>query len=390
MLAAMKDDSRPQPDPRTLAAQALGWEDEATGAVVPPVHFSTTFTRTPDDYGLRLDGSYIRDVSPTSAHAEAVIAALESAEKAICVGSGMAACSAAFHALSAGDHVVCARPCYHGVVAWLETFAERRGLGFTFATSGDVASIEAAIEPGRTKLVWLESPCNPTWAVTDIAEAAAVAHRAGALLGIDSTAATPVLTQPLTLGADIVVHSATKFLAGHSDVLAGALATNDPDHPIWQGIVAHRLYGGAMLGAMEAFLLTRGMRTLFLRVERQCANAQKVAEFLADHPRVEKVHYPGLPDDPGNAVAMRQMRGGFGGMLSFLVQGGREEAVATVLACKTWKAATSLGGVESLIEHRRTSEKHIRTATPENLIRLSTGIEHVDDLIADLEQALSV
>lgn len=383
------DDDRTALNRETLAAQALGWEDESTGAVVPPVHFSTTFTRRKQDYGLKLGGSYIRDTSPTAAHAGAVIAALEGGAEGITLGSGMAACTAAFHALAQGDHVVCARPCYHGVVAWLEEFAEARGLRYTFAVAGDTASIEAAIRPGETKLVWLESPCNPTWAVTDIAEVARIAHAAGAQVGVDSTAATPVLTNPLALGADIVCHSATKFLAGHSDVLAGALVTATPEDPLWQRILEHRKYGGAMLGAMEAYLLVRGMRTLFLRVERQCENAMKVARFLADHPAVPRVYYPGLPDDPGHTVAARQMQGGFGGMLSFEVTGGTKEAIRAVTRCNVWKTATSLGGVESLIEHRRTSEGDIATETPDTLIRLSTGIEAVDDLVSDLDQALS-
>ncbi len=382
------DDKSQMLDRQTRAAQALGWEDESTGAVVPPVHFSTTYTRRKQDYGLKLDGSYIRDTSPTAAHAGAVIASLEGGAEGITLGSGMAACTAAFHALEAGDHIVCARPCYHGVVAWLETFAEARGLSYTFSIAGDSDAIAAAIQPGKTKLVWLESPCNPTWAVTDIEAVVKAAHAVGAKVGVDSTAATPVLTTPLALGADIVCHSATKFLAGHSDVLAGALVTATPEDPLWQRILDHRRYGGAMLGAMEAYLLTRGMRTLFLRMERQCANAMKVAEFLEAHPAVPKVYYPGLPGDPGHAVASRQMKGGFGGMLSFEVNGGRDDAIRTVTACNVWKTATSLGGVESLIEHRRTSEGDIKTETPDSLIRLSTGIEAADDLIADLDQAL--
>lgn len=376
-------------DRRTLAAQALGWEDEATGAVVPPVHFSTTFTRQ-DDYGPR-DAVYIRADSPTASHAEAVLASLEGADHAMSFGSGMAACTAAFHALQKGDHIVCARTVYHGVVGWLETFAEARGLTYSWVPNGDMAALKDALRPGETKLVWAETPANPMWSVTDIRATADLTHEAGAVLGIDSTCATPVLTQPLALGADFVCHSATKFLGGHSDVLAGMLATNkaSPEmSALWDRIVEHRKYGGAMLGAMEAYLLIRGMRTLFVRVERQCANAMAVAEFLANHPRVDRVLYPGLPDDPGHAVAVKQMTGGFGSMLSFQPAGGREDAIRTVLACRVLKPATSLGGVESLIEHRKTSEGDIVTETPDNLIRVSIGIESADDLIADLDQAL--
>jgi cystathionine gamma-synthase len=374
-------------DPKTLAAQALGREDPSTGAVVPPVNFATTFTRRPQDYEPR-GTTYIRTAAPTAGHAEQVLAELEGATAALAFGSGMAACTAGFHALRAGDHVVCARTVYHGVVAWLERFAEARGLSYTWFPNGDMDALKAAVRPGETKLVWIETPANPMWSVTDIAAAAEVAHAAGAALGVDSTCATPVLTRPLDLGADLVCHSATKYLGGHSDVLAGMLATRDPDGDLWRGIVDHRMFGGAMLGAMEEWLLVRGMRTLFVRVERQCENARRVAAFLAAHPKVEICRYPGLPDDPGHAVAARQMTGGFGGMLSFQPTGGRDAAIRVVLACRVFKAATSLGGVESLIEHRKTSEGDIVTETPDNLIRCSIGIEDADDLIADLDRAL--
>ncbi len=373
--------------PETLAAQALGWEDESTGAVVPPVQFATTFTRR-EDYGPR-DNVYIRPDCPTAAHAEALLCALEGADAALSFGSGMAACTAAFHALQAGDHVVCARTVYHGVIAWLEHFAEARGISYSFFPNNDLAALKAAMQPGKTKLVWIETPANPMWSVIDIAQAARIAHDGGAALGVDSTCATPVLTRPLELGADLVCHAATKYLAGHSDVLAGMLACREKS-PLWERIVAHRKFAGPMLGAMEAYLLIRGMRTLYLRVERQCENAMKLAQFLKDHPKVETVRYPGLQDDPGHAVAAAQMQGGFGGMLSFQPRGGKEEAIKLVLACRLLKPATSLGGVESLIEHRKTSEHGIVTETPDNLIRVSAGIERADDLIADLDQALSV
>ncbi|MAO90470.1 MULTISPECIES: trans-sulfuration enzyme family protein [unclassified Hwanghaeella] len=372
-------------DPRTLAAQALGWEDPTSGAVVPPIQLSTTFTRR-EDYGPR-EAVYIRPDSPNAAHAEAVLAELEGAPTAASFGSGMAACTAAFHALEPGDHIVCARTVYHGVVAWLEDFAEARGLTYSFFPNTDLAALQAAIQPGKTKLVWIETPSNPMWTVIDIAAAAEIAHDAGAQLGVDSTCASPVLTRPLELGADLVCHSATKYLGGHSDVLAGLLAPREIT-PLWERILLHRKYAGPMLGAMEAYLLVRGMRTLFLRVERQCHNAMAVARFLSHHPNVETVRYPGLQSDPGHAIAAKQMQGGFGGMLSFQPKGGAKEAIQTVLNCKLLKPATSLGGVESLIEHRKTSEGSIKTETPENLIRVSVGIESPDDLIADLNQAL--
>lgn len=380
----MSQDTRP--DPRTLAAQALGLEDPLTGAVVPPLYLSTTYTRD-ENYAPRATGTYIRDASPTVAHAEAVIAALEQGVAALCFGSGMAACTAPLHALEAGDHVVCGRTVYHGVIEWLERFAAARGIRYDWFETGDLAALAATIRP-ETRLVWLETPANPTWAITDIAAACAIAHGAGARLAVDSTCATPVLTRPLELGADLVCHAATKYLGGHSDVLAGALITRETDD-FWQRIVDHRRLGGAMLGAMDAYLLIRGLRTLYLRVERQCANARAVAEFLSGHPAVERVLYPGLPDHPGHAVAARQMRGGYGGMLSFQPRGDAQTAIDAVRRCRIWKPATSLGGTESLIEHRRSSEGDIRTTTPDNLIRLSTGIEAVADLIDDLDRALA-
>lgn len=378
------DDNR---HPETLAVQALGYIDTETGAVVPPVHFSTTYERT-DTYEARAGRSYIRDHGPTQQQAEQIIAALEGGREALTFGSGNAACTAAFHALEAGDRVAVSSVVYHGVLRWLHEFAAARGLGVDYFEPGSADNLEAVLHSGKTRLVWLETPANPTWTVTDIAETAELAHAAGALLGVDSTCATPVLTRPLELGADIVCHSATKFLNGHTDVLAGVLVTNAPDHPLWERIRAHRVYGGAMLGSMEAWLLIRGLRTLFLRVARQSENALACARHLETHPAVERVYYPGLPSFDGHAIAKRQMQGGYGAMLSFQASGGREEAIARVLRCRLFKPATSLGGVESLIEHRKTSEGPL-TETPENLIRMSVGIEHIEDLIADLERMLN-
>jgi cystathionine gamma-synthase len=273
------------------------------------------------------------------------------------------------------------------VLTWLEIFAPERGLSVDYFQAGDLAELGTVLAGGDVRLVWLETPANPTWAVTDIAAAADLAHRHGALLAVDSTAATPVLTRPLDLGADLVCHAATKFLNGHSDVLGGVLVTSDQDSALWRRIHDHRLYAGPMLGSFEAYLLVRGMRTLYLRVPRQCENALRVAEFLQAHPGVDAVHYPGLAADPGHAVASKQMQGGFGGMLSFRVPGGREQAIGIVNRARVFKRATSLGGVESLIEHRKSSESDV-TDTPENLIRVSTGIESPDDLIADLDWML--
>jgi cystathionine gamma-synthase len=243
------------------------------------------------------------------------------------------------------------------------------------------------VQPGRTKLVWIETPANPTWPVTDIAAAAAIAHAAGARLAIDSTVATPVLTRPIEFGADIVMHSATKYLNGHSDVVAGALVAARQDE-FWERITAIRTGNGAILGPLEAWLLLRGMRTLHLRVERACRSAEAVAAHFADHPRVSGVLYPGLAGHSGHAVAARQMSGGFGGMLSIRVAGGEAAAIAAAARVGLWKRATSLGGVESLIEHRASIEG-AGTPAPPDLLRLSVGIEDPADLIDDLDQALA-
>jgi cystathionine gamma-synthase len=236
-------------------------------------------------------------------------------------------------------------------------------------------------------LIWIESPANPTWAITDIAAAAEIAHRAGARLAIDSTVATPMLTRPIELGADIVMHSATKYLNGHSDVVAGALVAARHDE-FWERIAAIRTSNGAILGSFEAWLLLRGMRTLHLRLERCCGTAQAIAEHFVGHRRIAAVLYPGLPDCPGHAVAARQMHGGFGGMLSIRVAGGESAAIAAAARVTVWKRATSLGGVESLIEHRASIEGPGSPAPPD-LLRLSVGIEDAADLIGDLEQALA-
>ena len=261
-------------------------------------------------------------------------------------------------------------------------WATRRGLLPT-----DPAALRAALRPGRTKLVWIETPANPLWSVTDIADAAAAAHAAGALLAVDSTVATPVLTRPLALGADVVMHAATKYLNGHSDVVAGVLVTR-ADSEYWQRVRKVRAQVGGTLGSFEAWLLLRGLRTLPLRVRAACAAAQRIAEhFAADHPHVLEVLYPGLPGFPGHDVARRQMEGGFGGMLSLRVRGGEAAAIATAAHVGLWKRATSLGGTESLIEHRASVEGP-GTPAPPDLLRLSVGLEHVDDLIEDLARAL--
>ncbi len=372
--------------PETLAAQALGQEDPVAGDLVPPIHVATTFARG-EDYSLPDGRSYIRDHGATQAQVEALLCQLEGGFEALSFSSGLAACTAPFHALHHGDHVLVSDTIYHGVLSWLEAFAAARGIDYDLFPAGDLVAFGAAIRPGVTRLVWLETPANPVWTVTDIAAFSGVAHQNDVLVAVDSTCATPVLSRPVEYGADIVCHSATKYLNGHSDVLAGMLVAAR-DSAFWQRIRAHRLLAGSVLGSMEAWLLMRGMRTLFLRVRQQSASALALAEFLAAHPAVEKVHYPGLSTDPGHAVASRQMSGGYGGMLSLLVPGGREEAIAVACRARVFKRATSLGGVESVLEHRKTSESDI-TSTPENLIRVSVGIERVGDLIGDFKRMLA-
>lgn len=375
--------------PDTIAAQALGWVDEATRAVIPPLHLSSTYLRDPDNQ-YRSGRIYARADNPAYDQPEAVLCALEGGAQALLFASGMAAATAVFQALQPGDHVLAPKVMYWSLRNWLTSFATGWGLQVELVDMERPDDVRAALRPGRTKLVWIETPANPLWTVTDIAATAALAHEAGALLAVDSTVATPVLSQPLALGADIVMHAATKYLGGHSDLVAGALVVRE-DGEFWQRVRKVRAQVGGTLGSFEAWLLLRGMRTLHLRVRAATASAQRIAEHFAAHPAVEQVLYPGLPGFPGHAVAAAQMTGGFGGMLSLRVkagaQGGEAAAVATAANVALWKRATSLGGTESLIEHRASVEGP-GTPAPPDLLRLSVGIEHVDDLIADLEQAL--
>jgi cystathionine gamma-synthase len=371
--------------PRTLAAQALGHVDEATRAVVPPIHVTTTFLRDPDNQ-YRSGNIYGRADNETVHEAEAVIAALEGAEAAMLLGSGMSAATAVFLALAPGDHVVVPQVMYWGLRNWLLTDAVRWGLRIESVDASDPDALSAAVRPGETRLVWLETPANPLWSLTDIEAAARIVHAAGAVLAVDSTCATPLLTRPLALGADIVMHSASKYLNGHSDVIAGALACAKADD-LWARIKRNRSMLGQILGPLEAFLLLRGMRTFPLRVQAACAGAMELATRLANHECVSDVLYPGLPSHPGHDIARRQMQGGFGGMLSIRLRGGEAAAIATAAQVELWKRATSLGGVESMIEHRGSIEG-AGSPCPLDLLRLSVGIEDPGDLYADLDQAL--
>lgn len=371
--------------PRSLAVQALGHVDPATRAVVLPIHVATTYIRDADNQ-YTSGFVYGRPDNATVREAESILSMLEEAADSCVFGSGMAAATAVFLSLAPGDHVVAPKVMYWALRNWLLTEAVHWGLAVDFFENDDIGDLEARVVPGRTKLVWIETPANPTWVVTDIAAAAAIAHAAGARLAVDSTCASPVFSRPLSLGADIVMHAATKYLNGHSDVVAGALATA-ADDAFWQRVKAVRKTVGAILGPFEAYLLIRGMRTLHLRVEAAARSAAALAERFSRHRHVVAVLYPGLETDPGHAVARRQMRGGFGGMLSIRVRGSEAAAVTTAAEVQLWKRATSLGGVESLIEHRASIEG-AGSPCPPDLLRLSTGIEDLDDLYADLDQAL--
>ncbi|ACA15930.1 Cystathionine gamma-synthase [Methylobacterium sp. 4-46] len=381
--------SRETPSPwskRSLAVQAMGHVDPVTKAVVPPIHLTSTYLRDPDNQ-YSSGYCYGRPDNATVREAEAVLAMLEEAPAgALLFGSGMAAATAVFGALDPGDHVVAPSVMYWALRRWLLQEATRWGLKVDLVATDDLDALRAAVVPGRTKLVWLETPSNPLWTITDIAAAAEIAHAAGARLAVDSTAASPVVTRPLALGADVVMHSATKVLNGHSDVIAGVLAGARED-AFWGRIKGIRASQGAILGPFEAFLLLRGLRTLHLRIAAQMRGAAALADRFTAHPRVHAVLYPGLADHPGHAVAARQMEGGFGTMLSIRVAGGEAAAIATAARVSLWKRATSLGGVESLIEHRASVEGP-GTPCPADLLRLSTGIEDPEDLFADLDAAL--
>ena len=372
--------------PETLAAQALHGTDAATGAIVPPVHLATTYAR---DAAYQLIGpNYGRDDNPTPVDVERVVAALERGVAALAFGSGMAAATAVFRALcKPGDHVVAPRVCYFGVRGWLERFCARWGVGLDLVDTTRLDDVRAAIRPGATRIVWIETPANPTWDVTDIAAVAQLAHAAGAILAVDSTCATPVHTRPIELGADLVMHSATKYLNGHSDVLAGVLIAARLDDD-WARIAMLRHDEGPCLAPLDAFLLLRGLRTLYARVERSSRTAHALAERLAA--LGVGVRYPGLASHPQHAIAARQMERGFGGMLSIQVGDPASPAAALAVVGKLalWVPATSLGGVESLVEHRHSVEGPT-TPTPANLLRLSVGLEHEDDLFDDLRQALA-
>ena len=373
------------PRPATLAAQALGWIDGETRGVVPPIYPAVTYERD-RELGYSRGISYMRATPEGCRQAEALLAELEGGEKTLLYSSGMAATAAALRTLKPGDHLVALKELYRGSLIWIQRYLIPWGIEVDFVANDDTEELARALRPGKTKLVFLEAASNPTWVVTDLAAAAKAAHDAGALVIVDNTVPTPVLSRPIELGADLVVHSATKYLNGHSDVLAGAVVFAAGTEELYDRILDQRHWEGAVLGPFEAWLLLRGMRTLFLRVDRATQSAQRIAEYLNRHPKVKETLYPGLPGHPGHEVAKRQMNGGFGAILSIRLA---DEAAAVVFQgrLELFKRATSLGGVESLNEYSNSNEGRI-VPVPLDLVRLSVGIEDPDDLIADLDQAL--
>jgi len=370
----------------TKAVQALHYKDPLSGSIIPPIYTSTTFARN-DNYELISEKhSYGRDENPSYLIPERMLAELEGGEEAFLFSSGMAAAVSVFQVLDPGDHVVAPKIMYWGLRQWLVEFSEKWGIDIDFYNSGEPQALSNSVIKGKTKLVWIETPCNPTWDIININEAASIAHNNGAKLVVDATVTTPVITRPIEHGADIVMHSATKYLNGHGDVIAGALICAKKDK-FWDQIRQIRIHGGAVLGPFEAWLLQRGMRTLYLRVQRASSNAMQIATHFLSDERISKVLYPGLPTHPGHNAAKKQMSLGFGGMLSFRVRDGEKAALRMVKACNVFLRATSLGGVESLIEHRYSIEGK-NSPIPKDLVRISVGIESIDDLVGDLEQAL--
>ncbi|WP_376791662.1 trans-sulfuration enzyme family protein [Thermoflexus sp.] len=367
----------------TLAVHAGSRIDPATGAVAPPLYLSTTFERAADGSYPR-GYIYTRHSNPNREALEEAVAALEGGAAAMAFASGSAAVFAILQALAPGAHVVAPKELYHGLARLFREIATAWGLSFSFVDMTDPSAVALAIRP-ETRLIWVETPSNPMLRITDISRIAALAHQAGARCICDNTMATPILQRPLTLGADGVVHSATKYLGGHSDAMGGVVVLKEEDH-FARRLREIQITGGAILSPFESWLILRGLRTLPYRMRVHSENAMRVASFLAQHPAVETVHYPGLPTHPGHVVAARQMDL-FGGLVSFQVRGGREAAFRVAGQVRLFIRATSFGGPESLIEHRASVEGP-GTATPDNLLRLAIGLEHPDDLIEDLDQAL--
>ncbi len=369
--------------PETISVHIGNEADPATGAVAPPIHLATTFRHSAD--GERIAGyEYQREGNPTNDRLREALAALEGGEDAITFASGMAAMSTLLECLPNGARVLIPDDCYTGLRMLCAEYLPERGIETVAVDMSDLDAVRAACTPS-TAMVWIETPSNPKMKISDIGALAEIGHAAGAIVVADNTFATPLLQRPLALGADSAMHSTTKYFGGHSDVLGGALVFAKDDELARK--VAHRLHvTGAVLSPFNAWLTLRGCRSLGARMTMHCANARKVADFLAAHPAIERVNWPGLPSHPGHAVAARQMRD-FGAMLSIEVRGGRDAALAMTGKLRVFTNATSLGGCESLIEHRASVEGP-NPRSPQNLLRISIGLEHADDLIADLAQAL--
>lgn len=369
----------------TLAIHAGQEIDPATGAVIPPIYLTTTFERDAD--GSYPHGYvYTRAGNPNRTMLEHCLTALEGGHDCAAFASGLAAAGAILQALRPGDHVIAPDDAYFGVTSWLRDIIGPWGLETTFVDMTNPQLVADAMRP-NTRLVWVETPSNPLLKVTDIAALAEIAHRGGAVCAVDNTWASPVLQRPLELGADITWHATTKYLGGHSDVLGGAVVTREPNQ-LFERIRMLQGHGGAVPSPFDCWLVLRGIQTLAYRVRGHCDNASRVAHFLAEHPAVERVNYPGLASHPGHMVAARQMRGGYGGMLSVEIRGGQEAAMRVAARVQIFTRATSLGGIESLIEHRASVEPP-GNRTPLSLLRVSVGLEHPDDLIDDLRQALA-
>jgi cystathionine gamma-synthase len=370
--------------PETIAVHAGFAPDRETGALAPPLHFSTTFQHGPA--GERVAGyEYLREGNPTQDRLEATLAAMEGGAAALAFAAGMAAMHALLEALPNEAEVLIPPDCYTGLRILGAEFLPARGIALRAVDFSDPHAVAAAMSP-RTKLVWAETPSNPLLQIADLGALAPLCRERDVLLACDNTFATPALQNPLALGADVVMHSTTKYLGGHSDAMGGALVFARRDE-LYERVAHRRHITGAIISPFNAWLIQRGCRSLHARMAMHCANARKIAEFLAAQLGIEAVHYPGLPTHPNHAVAMRQMRDA-GGMLSIRVHGGREAALRLAGRLRLFTNATSLGGCESLIEHRASVEGK-QPHSPANLLRISVGLEHADDLIEDLRQALA-
>ena len=375
-------------NPATIAARANGYFDEASGGVTPPLQPSTTFIRN-ENYELHnTSNTYGRDNNDQVRLAENILCQFECGEDTLLFSSGMAAISALINTLANGDRLLLQEGIYWGTTHWVRIYCEKHGIELIEADASKTESFTAKITEIRPQLVFVETPSNPWLKTADVTGIAKACDNTDTLLAVDATAASPILMKPLELGADISVHSATKVINGHSDVLAGVLTTADKKSEMWNEIASIRHGAGAILSAHSAWMLIRGMRTLPLRVERMCKNAKAIAEFLNGHSKVEAVWYPGLSSDSGNEIATKQMVGGYGYLISFLVKENKADALEFCRHLEGIHRATSLGGTESLVEHRHTVEGDM-TGVPENLIRLSVGIEDAADLIAELDEALA-